>query len=153
MGRNDDPKRRSELGVGGREPGVCQRDFDGLPGGGRGGGAGDGGQPGVERAASARGAGRELYRHHGSKPRQIAFFGAIRSNPAWVFDELRVTAYVQVNDSWEVLQAATAFLHSIMIQENRGMLKIWNMSLVLLTFLVTMNALAVLLRKKFERRW
>jgi len=35
---------------------------------------------------------------------------------------------------------ATAFLHSIQIQENRGMLKVWNMSLVLLTFLLTLFA-------------
>ena len=35
---------------------------------------------------------------------------------------------------------ATAFLHSVQIQENRGMLKVWNMSLVLLTFLLTIFA-------------
>jgi cytochrome c-type biogenesis protein CcmF len=35
---------------------------------------------------------------------------------------------------------ATAFLHSIQIQEKRGMLKVWNMSLVLLTFLLTVFA-------------
>ncbi len=29
---------------------------------------------------------------------------------------------------------ATAFLHSVMIQERRGMLKIWNLSLIILTF-------------------
>ena len=33
---------------------------------------------------------------------------------------------------------ATAFLHSMMIQERRGMLKIWNFVLVILTFLLTM---------------
>ncbi len=33
---------------------------------------------------------------------------------------------------------ATAFLHSIMIQERRGMLKIWNMALILLTFELTL---------------
>jgi len=31
----------------------------------------------------------------------------------------------------------TAFLHSVMIQEKKGMLKIWNMVLVILTFLLT----------------
>ena len=36
--------------------------------------------------------------------------------------------------------SATAFLHSIQIQENRGMLKVWNMSLVILTFLLTIFA-------------
>jgi cytochrome c-type biogenesis protein CcmF len=32
---------------------------------------------------------------------------------------------------------ATAFLHSIIMQEKRGMLKVWNLSLVVLTFLLT----------------
>lgn len=32
---------------------------------------------------------------------------------------------------------STAYLHSIMIQEKKGMLKVWNMSLVLLTFCLT----------------
>jgi cytochrome c-type biogenesis protein CcmF len=32
---------------------------------------------------------------------------------------------------------ATAFLHSIMIQERRGTLKVWNVSLIILTFLLT----------------
>src|SRR3954453_11911574 len=31
----------------------------------------------------------------------------------------------------------TAFVHSVMIQERRGMMKIWNFSLVILTFLLT----------------
>ncbi len=31
----------------------------------------------------------------------------------------------------------TAFLHSVMIQERRGMLKVWNMSLITITFLLT----------------
>jgi len=31
----------------------------------------------------------------------------------------------------------TAFLHSVMVQEKRGMLKVWNVSLVILTFLLT----------------
>ena len=34
--------------------------------------------------------------------------------------------------------AATAFLHSVMIQEKRGMLKIWNMVLVSLAFLLSL---------------
>ena len=32
---------------------------------------------------------------------------------------------------------ATAYLHSVMIQEKRGMLKVWNMVLIILTFLMT----------------
>ncbi len=32
---------------------------------------------------------------------------------------------------------ATAFLHSVMIQEKRGMLKVWNLTLVMLTFLLS----------------
>ena len=35
---------------------------------------------------------------------------------------------------------ATAFLHSVIIQETRGMLKIWNMTLVCLTFIMTIFA-------------
>ena len=33
--------------------------------------------------------------------------------------------------------AGTAFLHSIMIQEKRGMLRMWNMALIVLTFSLT----------------
>ncbi len=33
---------------------------------------------------------------------------------------------------------ATAFLHSILIQERRGMMKVWNVTLVIITFLLTM---------------
>jgi cytochrome c-type biogenesis protein CcmF len=33
--------------------------------------------------------------------------------------------------------AATAFLHSVMIQEKRGMLKVWNMVLIILTFFLS----------------
>lgn len=32
----------------------------------------------------------------------------------------------------------TAFLHSVMIQEHRGMLKVWNLSLIILTFALTL---------------
>ena len=32
----------------------------------------------------------------------------------------------------------TAFLHSVMMQEKRGMLKVWNMSLIFATFLLSM---------------
>jgi cytochrome c-type biogenesis protein CcmF len=32
---------------------------------------------------------------------------------------------------------ATAFIHSVMVQERRGMLRIWNMTLVILTFFLT----------------
>ena len=35
------------------------------------------------------------------------------------------------------LLIATAFLHSIMIQEKKDMMKVWNMSLILLTFVMT----------------
>ena len=34
--------------------------------------------------------------------------------------------------------AATAFLHSVMIQEKKGMLKVWNMLLVILTFTLSL---------------
>ena len=32
---------------------------------------------------------------------------------------------------------ATAFIHSVMVQERRGMLRVWNLSLVLATFCLT----------------
>src|SRR4029453_4107048 len=32
---------------------------------------------------------------------------------------------------------ATAFLHSVMVQERRGMLRVWNVTLVILTFFLT----------------
>ncbi|TVQ77674.1 MAG: heme lyase CcmF/NrfE family subunit [Bradymonadales bacterium] len=35
---------------------------------------------------------------------------------------------------------ATAFLHSVMIQEKRGMLKLWNMNLIVLSFALTILA-------------
>lgn len=33
---------------------------------------------------------------------------------------------------------ATAFLHSVMVQEKRGMLRVWNMTLVIVTFMLTL---------------
>ena len=41
------------------------------------------------------------------------------------------------NASFMPWLTATAFLHSIMVQERRGMLKVWNLSLVIATFLLT----------------
>jgi cytochrome c-type biogenesis protein CcmF len=35
---------------------------------------------------------------------------------------------------------ATAFLHSVMVQERRGMLRVWNMALVIVTFFLTIFA-------------
>ena len=32
---------------------------------------------------------------------------------------------------------ATAFIHSVMVQERRGMLRVWNLSLVIATFCLT----------------
>jgi cytochrome c-type biogenesis protein CcmF len=62
----------------------------------------------------------------------------------WAYEELGWGGYwfwdPVENASLLPWLAATAFLHSIMIQENRGMLKVWNMSLVLLTFLLTIFA-------------
>lgn len=34
--------------------------------------------------------------------------------------------------------AGTAFLHSVMVQERKGMLKVWNMGLIIITFTLTM---------------
>ncbi|MGH7470204.1 MAG: heme lyase CcmF/NrfE family subunit [Longimicrobiales bacterium] len=41
------------------------------------------------------------------------------------------------NASFMPWLTATAFLHSMMVQERRGMLKVWNLSLIMATFLLT----------------
>ncbi|MDH5758147.1 MAG: heme lyase CcmF/NrfE family subunit [Gemmatimonadota bacterium] len=62
----------------------------------------------------------------------------------WAYEELGWGGYwfwdPVENASLLPWLTATAFVHSIQIQENRGMLKIWNMSLVVLTFLLTIFA-------------
>ena len=42
------------------------------------------------------------------------------------------------NASFMPWLTATAFLHSVMVQERRGMLKLWNVNLIVATFLLTM---------------
>jgi cytochrome c-type biogenesis protein CcmF len=59
----------------------------------------------------------------------------------WAYEELGWGGYW----GWDPVEnagllpwfTATAFLHSVMVQERRGMLKIWNLSLVILTFFLT----------------
>jgi cytochrome c-type biogenesis protein CcmF len=62
----------------------------------------------------------------------------------WAYEELGWGGYwfwdPVENASLLPWLTATAFLHSIQIQENRGMLKVWNMSLVVVTFLLTIFA-------------
>jgi cytochrome c-type biogenesis protein CcmF len=62
----------------------------------------------------------------------------------WAYEELGWGGYwfwdPVKNASLLPWLTATAFLHSIQIQEKRGMLKVWNMSLVLVTFLLTVFA-------------
>ena len=62
----------------------------------------------------------------------------------WAYEELGWGGYwfwdPVENASLLPWLTATAFLHSIQIQENRGMLKIWNMTLVVLTFVLTIFA-------------
>lgn len=62
----------------------------------------------------------------------------------WAYEELGWGGYwfwdPVENASLLPWLTATAFLHSVMIQENRGMLKVWNMSLVILTFELTIFA-------------
>jgi cytochrome c-type biogenesis protein CcmF len=48
----------------------------------------------------------------------------------WMWDPVE-------NASFMPWLAGTAFLHSIMVQEKRGMLKVWNMALVIITFGLT----------------
>lgn len=62
----------------------------------------------------------------------------------WAYEELGWGGYwfwdPVENASMLPWLAATAFLHSIQIQESRGMLKVWNMALVLFTFTLTIFA-------------
>ena len=59
----------------------------------------------------------------------------------WAYEELGWGGYW----GWDPVEnagllpwfTATAFLHSVMVQERRGMLRVWNVSLVILTFFLT----------------
>ncbi|MGH9054543.1 MAG: heme lyase CcmF/NrfE family subunit, partial [Acidimicrobiales bacterium] len=51
----------------------------------------------------------------------------------WAWDPVENAAFLP----WIT---ATAFLHSVMVQERRGMLRVWNLSLVLATFCLTILA-------------
>jgi cytochrome c-type biogenesis protein CcmF len=59
----------------------------------------------------------------------------------WAYEELGWGGYW----GWDPVEnagllpwfTATAFLHSVIVQERRGMLKIWNVTLVILTFFLT----------------
>jgi cytochrome c-type biogenesis protein CcmF len=59
----------------------------------------------------------------------------------WAYEELGWGGYW----AWDPVEnagalpwfTATAFLHSVMVQERRGMLRVWNVSLVILTFFLT----------------
>ena len=61
---------------------------------------------------------------------------------AWAYRELGWGGYW----AWDPVENAslmpwltgTAFLHSVMIQERRGMLKVWNVSLIIITYILTM---------------
>ena len=62
----------------------------------------------------------------------------------WAYEELGWGGYwfwdPVENASLLPWLTATAFVHSIQIQENRGMLRVWNMGLVAATFLLTIFA-------------
>ena len=59
----------------------------------------------------------------------------------WAYEELGWGGYW----GWDPVEnagllpwfTATAFLHSLMVQERRGMMRVWNVTLVILTFLLT----------------
>lgn len=59
----------------------------------------------------------------------------------WAYNELGWGGYW----NWDPVESAsfmpwlvaTAYLHSVMIQQRRGMLKVWNVSLIVVTFLLT----------------
>jgi cytochrome c-type biogenesis protein CcmF len=60
----------------------------------------------------------------------------------WAYEELGWGGYWM----WDPVEnagllpwfPATAFLHSVMVQERRGMLRVWNVSLVIMTFILTL---------------
>ena len=60
----------------------------------------------------------------------------------WAYEEIGWGGYY----GWDPVEnaalmpwlAATAFLHSVMVQEKKGMLKVWNMTLVILTFCLSL---------------
>jgi cytochrome c-type biogenesis protein CcmF len=62
----------------------------------------------------------------------------------WAYEELGWGGYW----GWDPVEnagllpwfTATAFLHSVMVQERRGMLRVWNVTLVILTFFLTIFA-------------
>ncbi|MBI4475638.1 MAG: heme lyase CcmF/NrfE family subunit, partial [Acidobacteria bacterium] len=59
----------------------------------------------------------------------------------WAYEELGWGGYWE----WDPVEnagllpwfTATAFLHSVMVQERRGMLRVWNVTLVIITFFLT----------------
>src|SRR6202163_2411533 len=59
----------------------------------------------------------------------------------WAYEELRWGCYWE----WDPVEnagllpwlTATAFLHSVMVQERRSMLRVWNVTLVIVTFFLT----------------
>ncbi len=72
-----------------------------------------------------------------------AFLGiGIILGAKWAYESLSFGGYW----IWDPVENAallpwltgTAFLHSVMVQERRGMLKIWNMALIILTFSLTL---------------
>ena len=81
----------------------------------------------------ARGAGRSS---RGSSCRLGNLFGALWAYEVlgwggyWAWDPVENAAFMP----WLV---STAYLHSVMIQEKKDMLQVWNMVLVLLTFSLT----------------
>src|SRR5207249_8467813 len=84
--------------------------------------------------------GRAVDRRHASMDARGLDVPRLRPDPR------RALAYVEVGwggyYAWDPVEnaalmpwlAATAFLHSVMIQERKGMLKVWNMVLVALAF-------------------
>jgi cytochrome c-type biogenesis protein CcmF len=72
----------------------------------------------------------------------IFLTGGLTLGGMWAYEELGWGGYWM----WDPVEnagllpwfTATAFLHSVMVQERRGMLKIWNVSLVIITFFLTL---------------
>ena len=57
-------------------------------------------------------------------------YGVLGWGGYWAWDPVE-------NASFMPWLTATAFLHSVMVQERRGMLKVWNLNLIVVTFILT----------------
>src|SRR5207249_3856866 len=68
-----------------------------------------------------------VFSNHGQSRRRLVSYHVLGWGGYWAWDPVE-------NASFMPWLAATAFLHSVMVQEKKGMLKIWNMVLIIIAF-------------------